>query len=427
MRAGDEGHLTAQSGRPMSVCAGGLCDRVCHAGVVGATAVTGNHLKAVYVRGSVQGQSVTWLVDTGAECTLVGSAVPGVSELAPCEVRQRPVTIDGKPLLFQALVRADLGVGSSVLRQHPVYVVPAMANQCLLGTDVMRSLGATISIDWVSGAVTVGSEDASVTPSQPEAQVGAVSVARCGRVTLSRDVIVPGRHEIIVRGNTAMKQPAGTCVMYTPDDTFEDKYQVVGARVLDTIRDDSQVNVRFLNPGEGSIKLYKGTTVGHVEQVTVFHEPESQDDGQDDAVVRQMSSASPRSEAEHIIQRLVDESSLESPEEKERTVKLLMDYSDRFPTDGTLGRSEIVKHEIRTGDAPPRFMQPTRVDHSMRGKLDEMVDDMLRREVIRPSVSPYAARVVPVQKKDGTIRFCIDYRRLNADTTRDAFPPSQNR
>ena len=73
--------------------------------------------------------------------------------------------------------------------------------------------------------------------------------------------------------------------------------------------------------------------------------------------------------------------------------------SDRFPTDGTLGRSGIVKHEIRTGDAPPRFMQPTRVDHSMRGKLDEMVDDMLRREVIRPSVSPYAARVVTVQKK----------------------------
>ena len=91
--------------------------------------------------------------------------------------------------------------------------------------------------------------------------------------------------------------------------------------MLDTIRDDSQVNVRFLNSGEGSIKLYKGTTVGHVEQVTVFQEPE----GQDDAVVRQMSSASPRSEDEHIIQRLVDESSLESPEEKERTVKLLMD------------------------------------------------------------------------------------------------------
>ena len=47
---------------------------------------------------------------------------------------------------------------------------------------------------------------------------------------------------------------------------------------------------------------------------------------------------------------------------------------------------------------------------------------MLRRDVIRPSVSPYAARVVPVQKKDGSIRFCIDYRRLNADTTRDSFP-----
>ena len=47
---------------------------------------------------------------------------------------------------------------------------------------------------------------------------------------------------------------------------------------------------------------------------------------------------------------------------------------------------------------------------------------MLDKEVIRPGVSPYSARVVPVEKKDGSIRFCIDYRRLNADTISDAFP-----
>ena len=385
--------------------------------LVGTTSVE-NPSRAVYARGSVQGQPVNWLVDTGAECTLVGSDVPGVSDLAPCEVRQRPITIDGKPLLFQALVRADLCVGSAVLRQHPVFVVPAMTNQCLLGTDVMRSLGATISIDWVSGSVTVGSEDASAT--RPQVQVKDVSPVRCGRVTLSHDVVIPGRHEVIVKGDTTTEQPTGTCVMYMPDDTFEEKYQVVGARVLDTIKDNMQVRLRFANPGEGSIKLYKGTAVGHVEQVTVVQGSEHRDN----TIVRQVSSRGPRSEDKsgNIIQRLVDESDLKSPEEKERTVRLLMEYRDRFPTDGSLGRSGVVRHEIRTGDARPRYMQPTRVDHSMREKLDEMVDEMLRRDVIRPSVSPYGTRVVPVQKKDGTIRFCIDYRRLNADTTGDAFP-----
>ena len=419
MRAGDEGHLTAQSARPNVDSADGLCDPVVNAGIVGATTVVpGKPLKAVYVRGSVQGQPVTWLVDTGAECTLVGSAVPGVCELTPCEVRQRPVTIDGKPLLFQSLVRVDLCVGSSVIRQHPVYIVPVMKTQCLLGTDVMRSLGATISIDWASGAVTVGSTDASV--NQPQVQVGAVSAPRCGRVILSRDIVIPGRHEIVVKGETSSEQLMGTCVMYAPDDAFEEKYQVVAAHVLNTMKDDRQVNIRLVNPGEGSIKLYKGTTVGHLEPVTVMQESECPDD----TVVRQMTSESPRGKAEldDIIQKLIDESDLKSLEEKERTAGLLMEYRDRFPADGTLGRSGVVKHEIRTGDAPPRFMQPTRVDHSMREHLDGMVDDMLRRDVIRPSVSPYAARVVPVQKKDGSIRFCIDYRRLNADTTRDSFP-----
>lgn len=160
--------------------------------------------------------------------------------------------------------------------------------------------------------------------------------------------------------------------------------------------------------------------MGRVELVSVVPDLESAGE----SMVRQVSSGSARKEAEvsSVIQRLVDESDLESSEEKERTAKLLRDYRDRFPTDGSLGRSGLVKHEIRTGNAPPRSVQPTRVDHSMREKLDGMVNDMLKRKVIRPSVSPYAARVVPVQKKDGSIRFCIDYRGLNADTTKDAFP-----
>lgn len=42
--------------------------------------------------------------------------------------------------------------------------------------------------------------------------------------------------------------------------------------------------------------------------------------------------------------------------------------------------------------------------------------------VIRPSKSPYASPVVVVTKKDGSLRLCIDYRKLNSCSTRDAFP-----
>jgi hypothetical protein len=55
-------------------------------------------------------------------------------------------------------------------------------------------------------------------------------------------------------------------------------------------------------------------------------------------------------------------------------------------------------------------------------EVDKQVKGMLNNEVITPSSSPWSSPVVLVTKKDGTIRFCVDYRRLNAVTINDAYP-----
>ena len=102
---------------------------------------------------------------------------------------------------------------------------------------------------------------------------------------------------------------------------------------------------------------------------------------------------------------------------------LLIRYSDVFAkSTEDLGCTDIAQHEINTGSAKPVRSPPRRVPIAFRGEESVEIGRMLKNGIIQESTSPWAAPIVLVRKKDGAVRFSVDYRKLNSLTHRDAYP-----
>ena len=90
----------------------------------------------------------------------------------------------------------------------------------------------------------------------------------------------------------------------------------------------------------------------------------------------------------------------------------LRQYSHAFAlSNADLGTTKVVEHEIEVGNSRPIKEPLRRVPFHTAEEIDMRVNDMLRDGVIKPSCSPWAAVVELVRKKDGTTRFCVDYRK----------------
>ncbi|PIK58589.1 Transposon Ty3-I Gag-Pol polyprotein [Apostichopus japonicus] len=92
------------------------------------------------------------------------------------------------------------------------------------------------------------------------------------------------------------------------------------------------------------------------------------------------------------------------------------------PARGDLGFCDKVEHRIILLDDKPVKVPHRRIPPHRWKEVRDHLQQLLSRQIIRESSSPYASPVVLVRKKDNSLRMCVDYRALNAKTHRDAYP-----
>ena len=86
------------------------------------------------------------------------------------------------------------------------------------------------------------------------------------------------------------------------------------------------------------------------------------------------------------------------------------------------GRISVTEHRIITDQAQPVRLPPYRIPHAYHDTVRQELREMKQAGIIERSSSDWAAPIVMVNKKDGSLRMCVDYRRLNAVSQTDAYP-----
>ena len=155
------------------------------------------------------------------------------------------------------------------------------------------------------------------------------------------------------------------------------------------------------------LQLHAGQSIGVLEVVHLAEAP---------------ASASPSSHPTNPCQPLLPECL--SPLQQQQLNELFREYQDVFSQgEDDLGNTPLLEHAIET-HGPPLRQPYRRQNPAVRREEMTQVQQMLSSNVIRPSNSPWASPVVMVRKRDGSLRFCVDFRQLNAATVKDAHPLS---
>ncbi|XP_052727710.1 uncharacterized protein LOC128195001 [Vigna angularis] len=118
----------------------------------------------------------------------------------------------------------------------------------------------------------------------------------------------------------------------------------------------------------------------------------------------------------------IEKSGLTQDEEVE-LAQILSDFEGIFRDPQGLPPERRVDHRIPLKEGSEHVnVRPYRYPHGMKTEIERQVEEMLNLGIIRPSNIPYSSPVILVKKKDGSWRFCVDYRALNRVTVADKYP-----
>lgn len=361
----------------------------------------------------MNGMPVKFLIDTGAAVTLV------TKHLWDQGVDPRPsvdkwdakplIGVDGTPLNVYGRATVEIVIGKKSFQQS-VVIVDKMTTDAILGSDFLESHGCIIDTNLQLLFIQEGNVTIPFIGAHRHHEADSQSI---NSVSLSRSITLPPRSKLEVMVDVTGETEGRTCMVQGNPAI---KVPLLVAREL-VNPTRGQVPVSLVNPGIETINMKKGTVIGTIEKLDNFEIFSVRDAG--DTSMLELREGDVK---DQLLQDLIGKSQL-SRKESFQLLQVLRKYANVFSGDKyELGRTNLTQHNIPTGSARPIRQSLRRLPPSRKKVVEEHVQDMLQRDLIQPSNSSWASPIVLVKKKDGSFRFCVDYRKLNSVTMKDAYP-----
>ena len=367
---------------------------------------------SLFVPGRVAGRNLTFLIDTGCTHNLLSRTV---FDRLPAPVREHmreqestAAMADGSGLPIYGSIRLEGRLRNTKFEAD--FLICRISDDGILGMSFLRENDCSVACD--KGLLVVNGVPIPCTD-----RTGRLLV---NKVQVLRTLILPpdAETQVCCRLNSTPSTPIGLI-----ESLLDQDKGVAVAATLGKPSPDGKVLVRCLNLSSEPQELKSGSVIGLYQPI--------EEDQIEEAPIRARSILDRTSQAtvadcpEHVLPLLNQTREVcDTVEQYNQMAHLLTAYADVFSAgDSDVGRTDLVQHSIPLLEGTKPIRQPPRRLGAEKDKeVEDQVAQLVEKGMVEPTDGSWSSPVVLVRKKDQSWRLCVDYRRLNAVTRKDAYP-----
>lgn len=366
----------------------------------------------LYIEIKIENVPLQALIDTGSTVTIIHTQK---FALLPDEVQRKILPTkcvlrmaDGGPVSCKGTAIIPLCIGNRIYDQQ--VLIAEIEAPFVVGYDFLYN--NQCSLDISNGQLHFLEQ---VVQCKPEDQMPTLF-----KIAFSETIEIPANSEMIAPAIFSEHIPHFSTAMVEEYTTrLSEKGILVAKTVIDTF--NKIIPLRLLNLNSFPTKIYKNETAAMCDPVTVQIENRTSDCHRTRTVKSTNLANTPM--PDHIQEMYHSCIKDLSPDEAKSVNILFLKHAAVFSkSKSDLGNTDIIQHRINTGLAPPIRLPPRRVPMAMKEAVDAEVQRLIDTDLVVRSKSPWAFPLVPIRKKDNSIRICVDYRKLNEVTLPDSYP-----